>query len=125
MTPGYQVLMINDDLALTERLQAEAAAWGLQMQVVSNPAEARSRLMRVSPDVVLLDLSFPSAEEDGLTLLREITARTPDLPVIVFTGRDSLADRLAVSRLGARQFLANSFLKTVFPNSSSRVGLTI
>jgi DNA-binding response OmpR family regulator len=55
--------------------------------------------------VILLDLSFPETEEDGLSLLREMTEQSPALPIIVFTGRDSLADRLAVSRLGARQFL--------------------
>jgi DNA-binding response OmpR family regulator len=64
-----------------------------------------SRIALSPPDAVLLDLSFPDTEEDGLTLLRELTERSPDLPIIVFTGRDTLADRLAVSRLGARQFL--------------------
>jgi len=52
-----------------------------------------------------LDLSFPATKEDGLSFLQEISQQVPNLPVIVFTGRDSLADRLAVSRLGARRFL--------------------
>ncbi|HEY9699363.1 MAG TPA: response regulator [Trichocoleus sp.] len=101
----YRVLVIDDDVALTKRLKAESDAWGFRIKVASSLAEARSRLALKIPDVVLLDLSFPQAEEDGLTLLQEITGRFPDLPVIVFTGRDTLADRLAVSRLGARQFL--------------------
>jgi DNA-binding response OmpR family regulator len=54
---------------------------------------------------MLIDLSFSGTEEDGLALLRELTELTPQLPVIVFAGRDTLADRLAVSRLGAKQFL--------------------
>jgi DNA-binding response OmpR family regulator len=54
---------------------------------------------------MLIDLSFPGTEEDGLALLRELTELTPQLPVIVLAGRDTLADRLAVSRLGAKQFL--------------------
>jgi DNA-binding response OmpR family regulator len=104
-TPKYRVLVIDDDIALTERLKAESGGLGMRMQVVSTLSEARSRLTGASPDVVLLDLSFPDTEEDGLSLLQEITARLPNLPVIVFTGRDSLVDRLAVSRSGARQFL--------------------
>lgn len=103
--PSYRVLVIDDDVALTERLKAESEAWGLRLKIASNLQEARSRLALRTPDVVLLDLSFPEMKEDGLTLLREITEQFPDLPVIVFTGRDSLADRLAVSRAGARQFL--------------------
>ena len=101
----HRVLVIDDDTMLTERLLAEADAWGMRMKIAPNLATAHSCLALAMPDVVLLDLTFPGTEEDGLTLLRELTQRSPDLPIIVFTGRDSLADRLAVSRLGARQFL--------------------
>ncbi|MBL1175291.1 response regulator [Pantanalinema sp. GBBB05] len=102
---NYRVLVIDDDTALTERLQAEAASWGIRLKVAPDLTTARARLALSSPDIVLLDLSFPQTQEDGLTLLHELSERLPHLPVIIFTGRDSLADRLAVSRLGARQFL--------------------
>jgi DNA-binding response OmpR family regulator len=102
---SHRVLVVDDDAALTERLKVESEAWGLRIKIAPNLATARSRLTLSMPDVILLDLSFSETEEDGLTLLRELTERSPDLPVIVFTGRDSLADRLAVSRLGAKQFL--------------------
>jgi DNA-binding response OmpR family regulator len=102
---SHRVLVVDDDAALTERLTAESETWGLRIKIAPNLATARSRLALSMPDVILLDLSFPETEEDGLTLLRELTERSPNLPIIVFTGRDSLADRLAVSRLGAKQFL--------------------
>jgi DNA-binding response OmpR family regulator len=102
---NYRVLVVDDDPALTECLKAESEAWGLRMKIAPNLTIARSRLALSMPDVLLLDLTFPETEEDGLTLLQELTERSPNLPVIVFTGRDSLADRLAVSRLGAKQFL--------------------
>ncbi len=116
-TQSAHVLVIDDDATLTEQLLAEADAWGIQMKIVPDLATARSHLAVATPDAVLLDLSFHYTEEEGLTLLRELIERSPDLPIIVFTGRDSLADRLAVtgrdsladrlavSRLGARQFL--------------------
>jgi DNA-binding response OmpR family regulator len=102
---SHRVLVVDDDPALTERLKVESEAWGLRIKIAPNLAAARSRLCLSMPDVILLDLTFPETEEDGLTLLRELTERSPNLPIIVFTGRDSLADRLAVSRLGAKQFL--------------------
>ncbi|MEG3926250.1 response regulator [Microcoleus sp. D3_18a_C4] len=104
-TFNYRVLVVDDDAALTERLKVESEAWGLRMKIAPNITDARSRLALSMPDVMLLDLSFAETEEDGLTLLRELAERSPNLPIIVFTGRDSLADRLAVSRLGAKQFL--------------------
>jgi len=101
----HQVLVVNGNAALTEPLKAESEAWGLRIKIAPNLTVARSRLALSSPDVMLIDLSFPGTEEDGLALLRELTELTPQLPVIVFAGRDTLADRLAVSRLGAKQFL--------------------
>jgi DNA-binding response OmpR family regulator len=104
-TFNYRVLVVDDDAALTERLKVESEAWGFRMKIAPNITAARLRIALSMPDVMLLDLSFAETEEDGLTLLRELTERSPNLPIIVFTGRDSLADRLAVSRLGAKQFL--------------------
>ncbi|WP_413166702.1 response regulator [Capilliphycus salinus ALCB114379] len=99
------LLVIDDDKALTDRLKNESESWGFNPKIVPNCSGVLSRIGVFKPDVILLDLSFPTTEEDGLILLQELTEELPDIPVIVFTGRDSLADRLAVSRLGARQFL--------------------
>ncbi|HEY9799741.1 MAG TPA: response regulator [Leptolyngbyaceae cyanobacterium] len=101
----HRILVIDDDTNLTEQLLARADAWGMRIKIASDLATARSRLALATPDAILLDLSFPGTEEDGLTLLRELGENHPNLPIIVFTARDSLADRLAVSRLGAKQFL--------------------
>ncbi|KAF3884637.1 MULTISPECIES: response regulator [Nostocales] len=102
------VLAIADDDMLTERLLAQADAWGISMKTSPNSIAARSHLALEMPDAILLDLSFPGTEKDGLILLQELVEQWPDLPIVVFTARDSLADRLAVARLGARQFLHKS-----------------
>lgn len=105
LSQSHRVLVIDDDTLLTERLLAEADAWGMRMKIAANFSIARAHLALATPEVILLDLSFPGTEENGLTLLGELTEQSPDLPIVVFTALDSLADRLAVSRLGARQFL--------------------
>ncbi|MEB3309632.1 MAG: response regulator [Snowella sp.] len=100
-----QVLIIDDDIALTERLETETEQWGFFLTRIETPTAARSYLTLAMPDVVLLDLSFPETEEDGLSLLQGIKTQWPTVPIIVFTGRGSLSDRLTASRLGAQQFL--------------------
>jgi len=40
-----------------------------------------------------------------LTLLEELAARTPPVPVLVLTEADGLADRVQIARMGARGFL--------------------
>lgn len=99
------VLVVDDDEALTERLQAEAHRRSLHLMIVADPIAAQATLERTLPDVILLDLTFSDGHEDGLNWLQTLKEQHPNLPVLVFTGRDSLSDRLAVSRLGAEQFL--------------------
>lgn len=99
------VLAVNDDAELTERLLSEADAWGIRMKIAPNLAAARSRQALAAPDAILLNLSFSETEEDGLTLLRELTEVSPHIPVVALARQDSLDERLAVSRLGAKQFL--------------------
>lgn len=101
----YQVLAIDNDIKLMEQLLAEADAWGIKIRVARDLASARSQISLTSPDLILLDLSVSEPEADSLTLLRELVEKTPLTPVIVFTNRNTLNDRLTVSRLGARQFL--------------------
>ena len=66
------LLVIDDDAALREQLQAEAKDWGFSVEIAVNTAIARAMLTSDPPDVVLLDLSFPKSEGDGLLLLQEM-----------------------------------------------------
>jgi DNA-binding response OmpR family regulator len=75
------------------------------MDIVTNLTAVRRAITQTPPDVILLDLSFPDPSADGLTLLGELVEQFPSIPVLAFTGRDNLADRVAVSRLGGRGFL--------------------
>ncbi len=118
---GDRVLVIDDDTALTERLTLESDHWGFRLKIAPTPNQARSCLKICSPDVIVLDLSFPDTEEDGLALLQELTTQSPQTPVIVLTGRDSLSDRLAVSRSGAKQFLQKTATPTQIFQTLRRV----
>lgn len=107
-TPPAQtplLLVVDDDVALTEQLKVEAVVWGMRIEMAPDLTTARQKIAQTSPDVILLELTFPDPAEDGLTLLRELAEQSSTIPVFAFTRRDSLADRVAVSRLGGRGFL--------------------
>ncbi|RMG06762.1 MAG: response regulator [Cyanobacteria bacterium J055] len=104
-TQNPLLLVVDDDAELAEELRSCALSWEIQVEVASSLERARSMLTQIEPDVVLLDLNFPEAPDDGLVLLEEITARFPRIPVLVFTVRDGFDDRVAVARLGGRAFL--------------------
>ncbi|MBE9228455.1 response regulator [Phormidium sp. LEGE 05292] len=112
-----RILIVDDDLELADRLRIEALAWHLQVEIATDLKVARQMIDQSPPSLILLDLSFPGAE-DGLTLMQEIQGRSPKIPVIIFTAREELCDRVAAARLGANVFLhkplpAYEILKTI------------
>jgi DNA-binding response OmpR family regulator len=54
-------------------------------------------------DLILLDLGLPDI--DGLDVLRALSARESDVPVIVLTARTEASDRAEALRLGAIEYL--------------------
>jgi len=109
-----QLLIVDDDTALTAHLVTEATTWGMQAATADNLSKAREFIAHTRPDVVLLDLCFPDSAENGFALLAELATDQPPIPVLVFTARESLSDRITAAQLGARGFLHK-------PVSASRV----
>lgn len=99
------VLVVDDDETLTARLEAEAMVRSLHLTTAPNPVAAGSMLEHHQPDVILLDLTFSDSHENGLSWLKTLKQRYPQIPILVFTGRDNLTDRITASRLGAQAFL--------------------
>ncbi len=70
-------------------------------------AEARARFARGGLDVLVLDLRLPDA--DGLELLMEFRARSPETPVIMLTAHGSIDTAFEAMRRGAFGFLTKPF----------------
>jgi DNA-binding response OmpR family regulator len=56
---------------------------------------------------VLLDLVLPV--EDGLSLAREIRAKSDEVGIVMVTGRDDVIDRVAGLEIGADDYIAKPF----------------
>lgn len=112
-----QILIVDDDLWLADCLRIEAIAWQLQVEIATDLTVARQMIAQNPPSIILLDLGFPG-EESGLTLMHELKQRSPKIPVVIFTAKEDLRDRVEAARLGVSAFLqkplpAHEILKTV------------
>jgi len=58
-------------------------------------------------DLMLLDLGLP--RRDGLSVLRTLRAKGSDVPVLIITARDAVADRVAGLDAGADDYLVKPF----------------
>lgn len=102
------LLVVDGDKRLTERLSVDAPAKGLSVHIESSLAGARTAITHRRPDVVLLSLGISSDIEESLSLISELSAFSPPIPVLVRTTDDTLASRLHVVRSGGGGFLPKS-----------------
>ncbi|MGB3534297.1 MAG: response regulator [Microcoleaceae cyanobacterium] len=100
-----QLLIVDDDTALASAIANYATNNQMQPQIADSPDKARQLMQLDRPDIILLDLSFPESTVAGLEFLRELNTQLNAPPVIVFTAKQSFADRVKVARLGGQGFL--------------------
>src|SRR5438477_9478965 len=102
-----RVLVVDDEQSLRKVLAATLQREGYEVTVCSNGEEAIAALDRDGADVVVTDLVMPRM--DGLTLLRKVVARHPDVPVIVVTAHGRIDSAVEAMKAGAFDFLAKPF----------------
>ncbi|MEL7038757.1 MAG: response regulator [Cyanobacteria bacterium J06592_8] len=129
-----RLLIVDDDLALAEGIATVANTRQIHTEIATSPQQARRLIADRPPDIVLLDLSFPGSTEAGFELLAELNTHTSSLPVMVFTAKESFADRVKVARLGGRGFLQkpispqqvlDAIVRVLYPSSPPRANILI
>src|SRR3989475_2841867 len=102
-----RVLVVDDEQSLRKVLAATLQREGYEVTVCADGEEAIAALERDGADVVVTDLVMPRM--DGLTLLRKVVARHPDVPVIVVTAHGRIDSAVEAMKAGAFDFLAKPF----------------
>src|SRR5438105_1660253 len=102
-----RVLVVDDEQSLRKVLAATLQREGYEVTVCSNGEEAIAALDRDGADVVVTDLVMPKM--DGLSLLRKVVARHPDVPVIVVTAHGRVDSAVEAMKAGAFDFVSKPF----------------
>jgi DNA-binding response OmpR family regulator len=101
-----KVLFVEDESAL-RRTYNRFFAERYELAFAASGSEARRQLDQFAPEVLVLDLRLP--DTDGVTLLQEIRASRPTLPVIVTTAYVSMEPLINVLDLGHSGYLVKPF----------------
>jgi two-component system response regulator QseB len=102
-----RVLLVEDDEMIGSSLKAGLRQDGIAVDWVKEADAADSALALAPYDLLLLDLGLP--RRSGLEILRALRGRRLDLPVIIITARDAVADRVAGLDAGADDYLIKPF----------------
>ena len=106
-----RVLLVEDDAMIGASVRAGLRQDGFAIDWVTDGIAAESALAVRSGleayDLVLLDLGLP--KKGGLDVLRSLRARGHEVPVLIMTARDAVADRVAGLDAGADDYLVKPF----------------
>jgi two-component system response regulator QseB len=102
-----RVLVVEDDpmigRAVSDGLQGEGHA----VDLVHDGAAAELALLHGPYDLAVLDLGLP--RKDGFDVLKALRRARVDVPVMIITARDAVADRIAGLDHGADDYMVKPF----------------
>lgn len=102
-----RVLIVDDDRAVRESLRRSLAFNGYDVELAADGSQALGALSATPADAVVLDVMMPGL--DGLATCRALRAGGSDVPVLMLTARDAVADRVAGLDAGADDYLPKPF----------------
>ena len=97
------LLIIDDDDVVRASLAAYLEDSGFSVLQAGNGQQGLQVFEEHQPDLVICDLRMP--QMGGLELIRRISERAPQLPVIVVSGAGVMNDAVEALRLGAADYL--------------------
>jgi two-component system, OmpR family, response regulator len=102
----HRLLIVDDDADIRTLLAEQLGRAGYAVSTAQDGGQMRQVLEREHVDLIVLDLNLP--REDGLTLCRDLRARSAT-PVIMLTARAEPIDRVLGLEMGADDYLAKPF----------------
>lgn len=102
-----KILLVEDDLALAERLGRVLTERGFVVHHVADGVEAAYVGENYPLDAAVLDLGLPAL--DGISVLDRIRGSGVRFPVLVLTARSRWSDKLSAFNAGADDYVTKPF----------------
>lgn len=102
MAENPNILLVDDDIKLTELIGAFLRENGFAVDVVHRGDDAIVRILKEQPRLVVLDIMMPGA--DGLAVCRAVRSQYAG-PIIMLTALNDDIDEVAGLELGADDYL--------------------
>jgi two-component system alkaline phosphatase synthesis response regulator PhoP len=104
-----KVLLIDDDVQIQELVRFNLEKDGVAVLTASNGEQGLDLAMREKPDLIILDLTLPVMDGYDLCKLLRAENDTADIPIIILSARDDVADKVVGLELGADDYITKPF----------------
>jgi len=101
------ILVVDDDPRITDLLRRVLAYEGYSVAIAAGGNEALNRTLERPPDLIVLDIMLPGM--DGLEVAQRLRMAGDNVPILMLTARDAVADRVKGLETGADDYLVKPF----------------
>jgi DNA-binding NtrC family response regulator len=107
MGDGLNILVLDDEPIVGERLKPALEKEGHQVEIFVDPNQALKRISEKTFDIVVTDIRM--VEMDGIQVLEKVLAKSSRTKVIMITGYATLEVARESLTKGAFDFIAKPF----------------
>ena len=107
MSYRYEILIVDDEPIVCERLQAFLEGDGHRVETFVDPSKALHRLVNKEFDIVICDIRM--GEIDGMQVMEKVLHKSRHTKVIMITGYATLELAREALTKGAFDFIAKPF----------------
>lgn len=102
-----RLLLVEDDAMMGQAVKVALAQAGYTVDLTEMAEDAEAAMDTTAYDLVVLDINLP--EKSGLEMVRELRARSKDIPVLMLTARDTTKQKVEGLNAGADDYLVKPF----------------
>jgi two-component system OmpR family response regulator len=101
----HHIAIVEDEPTIAANYRDALQSRGFRVSLFSSREDAAAEFAKRLPDLAVIDVGLGDEMEGGFELCRELRSRSPELPIIFLTARDSELDIISGLRLGADDYL--------------------
>jgi two-component system, OmpR family, response regulator len=101
----HHIAIVEDQAAIAANYRDALQRQGFRVSIYGNRENAMAAFDVQLPDLAIIDIGLGDDVEGGFELCRELRSRSPELPIVFLTARDSELDVISGLRLGADDYL--------------------
>jgi two-component system, chemotaxis family, response regulator PixG len=108
----YQIACIDDSPLILDEIERFLGKTGrYQLTKLDEPVKASAAILRLKPDLILMDITMPNINGYKLCSLFRSSEALADTPIIMVTGNKGLVDQVRAKLVGATDYLTKPFTK--------------
>ena len=102
---GPLIACIDDSHTVQRQVKMVLEMAGFQVLGITDPTSCLTSLVRQKPALILMDITMPEIDGYELCTMLRQSRHMRSVPIVMFTGRDGIIDRMRAQLAGANDYI--------------------